>query len=220
MTGPDFLLWVRGPALEMAAAVFAFGMVLRLVEILTLGRKPELAEKRDSGVVHGLRTILQRFLPIDAATARRSLTLVVAGYVFHIGLLAVIFLLAPHIQTFKSLVGLSWPAAPTPLLDLLVVLAMGAMLVLLWRRVTDPVARYLSDFEDYLVWLVTFLPLITGYMSFHHLLLPYQWMLGIHILTVEALLVVFPFTKLTHAITFMISRYYTGFRAGEKGVQI
>jgi nitrate reductase gamma subunit len=94
------------------------------------------------------------------------------------------------------------------------------MLVLLWRRVTEPVARYLSDFEDYLVWLVSFLPLLTGYMSYHHLLLPYHWMLGIHILSVEALLVLFPFTKLTHAVTFMIARYYTGHRAGEKGVQI
>jgi nitrate reductase gamma subunit len=220
MTGPDFLLWVRGPALAGASAVFLFGMTLRLIEVLSLGRKAELAEKRDSGFPHGIRTIFQRFLPIDAATARRSLLLVVAGYVFHVGLLAAIFLLAPHIQTFQAVTGLSWPSAPTPVVDFLVVLAMGAMLVLLWRRVVDPVARYLSDFEDYVVWLASFLPLLTGYMSYHHLLLPYHWMLGIHILTVEALLVLFPFTKLTHAVTFMLARYYTGYRAGEKGVQI
>lgn len=220
MNGPDFLMWVRGPALAAATAIFLFGMTLRLIEILAIGRKKELAEKRDHGLPHGVRTVFQRFLPIDAATARRSLLLVIAGYVFHIGLLATIFLFAPHIQTFKSLLGFSWPALPSPVIDLLTVLAMGAMLVLLWRRVSEPVARFLSTFEDYLVWLLSFLPLLTGYMSVHNLLLPYEWMLGLHILSVAALLILLPFTKLTHAVTFALARYYTGYRAGEKGVQI
>lgn len=220
MTSPEFLLFVRGPGLQIASAIFLFGMALRLLEILLLGRRAELAEKRDSGALAGLRTVFTRFLPADANTAHRSLLLIVAGYVFHVGLLVAIFFYAPHIQLFAEVFGISWPALASPIVDFLTVLAMVAMLILLWRRVTNPVAKYLSTFEDYLVWLLSFLPLITGYLSFHHLLLPYTWMLGLHILSVEVLLVVFPFTKLTHAFTAFMSRWYTGYKAGEKGVQI
>jgi len=59
-----------------------------------------------------------------------------------------------------------------------------------------PVTRHISGFEDYLVWALTLAPILTGYLAYHRLLLPYDAMLGVHILSVELLLVVFPFTKL------------------------
>jgi nitrate reductase gamma subunit len=48
---------------------------------------------------------------------------------------------------------------------------------------------------------------------------PYPLVLGLHILSVELLLVVFPFTKLMHALTFVIARWFNGAIAGRKGVQ-
>ena len=78
--------------------------------------------------------------------------------------------------------------------------------------------RFLSRFGDYLAWTVTFLPLLTGYMAYHHLLVDYTLMLAIHILTVELLLIVIPFTKLTHMLTLFISRWYNGEWFGRKGV--
>ena len=69
-----------------------------------------------------------------------------------------------------------------------------------------------------MAWTVTFLPLLTGYMAYHHLLLDYTLMLAVHILSVELLLVVFPFTKLTHMATLFISRWYNGEWFGRKGV--
>jgi nitrate reductase gamma subunit len=81
------------------------------------------------------------------------------------------------------------------------------------------VLKYLSVGQDYVVWALTFLPLLTGYMTYHHLFFPYTWLLGIHILSVCILLIVFPFTKLTHAFTLFISRWYNGMMGGEKGVQ-
>jgi len=144
---------------------------------------------------------------------------VVAGYVFHIGLFVVILLLTPHIQLSKSLLGFGWPALPTPIVDFFTVLTLVAMVVILWRRATHPLMRFLSTYEDYVVWIVTFLPLLSGYMSYHHLLLPYQWMLGLHILSVALLLIVFPFTKLMHTFTLFLARWYNGTIAGEKGIR-
>jgi nitrate reductase gamma subunit len=44
-------------------------------------------------------------------------------------------------------------------------------------------------------------------------------LIAIHILSVELLMVVFPFTKLTHAVTLFMARYYNGAIAGYKGVK-
>jgi len=219
MTGADFLLWVRGPAIQVAAFIFFFGVLLRLFEVLMLGRKKNLAELRGSGFVGGLRTVVTRSFPADSNTLKRSLFTVVTGYVFHIGLFVAILLLTPHIQLSKSVLGFGWPALPTPIVDFFTVLTLVAMVVILWRRVTHPLMRFLSTFEDYVVWIVTFLPLLSGYMSYHHLFLPYQWMLGLHILSVALLLIVFPFTKLMHTFTLFLARWYNGSMAGEKGIR-
>ena len=50
------------------------------------------------------------------------------------------------------------------------------------------------------------------------MMLPYTQMLAVHILSVELLLIVLPFTKLIHMFTLFLSRWYNGAMAGRKGV--
>ena len=78
--------------------------------------------------------------------------------------------------------------------------------------------RFLSGFQDYLVWLVTILPLVTGYIAFHRIGLTPPLLIAVHILSVELLMVVFPFTKLMHTFTLLIARYYNGSISGYRGV--
>lgn len=219
MSDMDFLLWVRGPAFDIAVTIFCFGVLLRLLEMLWLGRKPDYAEPRASGAEAGLNTVFGRFLPAPGTLKTNAFT-IVTGYLFHLGLFTSILFFAPHIELFDKAFGISWPALPTPLVDFTVVLALGALLAILVRRLLHPVLRFLANFGDYLAWLVTFLPLFTGYLAYHHLFLPYQQMLAWHILSVELLLIVFPFTKLMHTFTLFFARWYTGSEAGRKGVQI
>lgn len=219
MTSVEFLLWVRGPAFEVAISIFIIGMLIRLLEILLLGRKADLAAPRRSGVGDGFRAVVSRSIPNPVTWKSNPVTLI-AGYIFHIGLLVALFFLAPHIELFESVLGFAWPALPTPLVDFVTALSILALFALLWHRVTNPVKRMISTPEDYVVWLVTLLPLLTGYMAYHHLFFGYNWLLGAHILSAELLLVVFPFTKLTHAFTLFIARWYTGMMAGRRGVEL
>ena len=39
MSDMDLLLWARGPGLHIALAIFIAGMLLKLFEIFSLGRK-------------------------------------------------------------------------------------------------------------------------------------------------------------------------------------
>ncbi len=218
MTEIEFLSWVRGPGFQIASVIFVFGVIVRLFEILMLGRKANLAEANGSEMSGGVRTIFSRMAP-ESDTFKRSRFTIVAGYIFHLGLFIVIFLFAPHILLITEVTGVGWSALPTPIVDMAAVITMIALVAVLLHRVKDPVMKYLTKMEDYLVWLVTFLPIITGYLAFHRMGLPAPSLLALHIFSIELLMVLFPFTKLMHAFTFILSRWYNGAIAGYKGVR-
>lgn len=218
MSEIEFLNWVRGPGFQIAVIIFIAGIIIRFAEILLLGRKANLAEAKGSEMSGGLRTIMSRFVP-DKDTFKRSSFTIVAGYLFHIGLFVTIFLFAPHILMFKDVIGFGWPSLPTAIVDALTVVSIIALLALLVNRMRDNVLKFLSTKEDYLVWMLTILPLITGYIAFHRIGMTAPTLLAIHILSVELLLVVFPFTKLMHTFTFVLSRWYNGAISGYRGVQ-
>jgi len=218
MNYAELLILVRGPLFDIALTIFIFGIILRIVEIFMLGKKVDLSEARNSHVMGGLQAIGSRFVP-RPEIFKRTRFIVLMGYVFHIGLFIVLFAFIPHILIFEAWLGFGWPGLPTPIVDFITVITMLAMIALLVNRLRHPVLRMLSTYQDYLVWTVTFLPLLTGYLAFHHLLLPYPLMLALHILTVELLMVVFPFTKLMHTFTTFIARYYNGAYAAHRGVK-
>ena len=77
MTETELLMWARGPALQIATIIFLLGVLVRIFEILVLGRKANLAAARGSAVAGGLRTIVTRSFP-DRGTLQRSTFNVVA----------------------------------------------------------------------------------------------------------------------------------------------
>lgn len=215
----QFLTWVRGPGLNLAIGIFLLGVVWRLLEIYSLGRRPDLSVARSVAGASGLHTVLRRSLP-PPGMLKRSPSSYIGGYTFHIGLAVIVFLFAPHILLIEDLTGLSWPALPSPLIDLVTVVTLAAMLLVLVDRLAKPVKRYLSTFQDYFSWAVTFLPVLTGYLAVKHLWLPYTNLLALHILSVEILLVALPFTKLFHTFTLFGSRWYNGRVNAHKGVPV
>ncbi len=217
-TPVDFLLWVKGPAFDVALAVFVLGILIRLFEVMLLGRKPDLAEAKGSEFSAGMRTVFTRTLP-ERGSLKRSPFTVIGGYIWHIGFLLVLFFFIPHIELLHATLGIKWPGLSNHLVDAVAVITLVTLLAMLIDRLTHPVKRFLSGPEDYLVWGVTFLPLLTGYLAYHRMIDPYSLVLGLHILSAELLMVVFPFTKLMHAITFLLARWYNGAMAGRRGVQ-
>lgn len=218
MTDVEFLLWVRGPAFNTALFIMLAGILVRVLEILLLGRKANLAEARGSAVAGGFHTLWRRFVP-DKDTFQRSGLVVVAGYLFHIGLFVTIFLFVPHILVFERLLGFSWAGLPSTIINATTVITVIALLTVFLYRIKSPVLRLLSTGSDYLVWAVTILPLITGWMAFNRVGLSGPMLAGVHILSVELLMILFPFTKLSHAFTLVMARWYNGAIAGYKGVE-
>lgn len=217
MSDMDLLLWARGPGLQIALAIFIGGMLLKLSEIFSLGRNKDLSTPRPGNAFAGWKNIVSHSLP-NRHLLKQTLPTYIMGNTFHIGFFVALLFFAPHIQLFRKTVGLGWTALPNQLVDVVSLLAILALLLMLGYRLYHPVKRFLSTFDDYASWALTLAPLLSGYLAFHHLLLPYTQILAVHILSVELLLVCMPFTKLVHALSLFISRWYSGDVMGHKGV--
>lgn len=214
----DFLLWTKGPMFDWAVAIFALGMVARLLEIFVIGRKPNYAEPRAGEIGPGFRTILTRTVA-DPGTFERAPFNVVVGWIWHIGFLIALLLFIPHVELIKSLLGFAWPGLPNPVVDAVTAVTLVALIATLVHRLTHPVKKRISTFDDYFIWTITFLLVLSGYLAYHRVINPYPLALGLHIFTAEIFLIVLPFTKLTHIFTTFIARWYNGASFGRRGVE-
>jgi nitrate reductase gamma subunit len=152
--------------------------------------------------------------------AQATLFITLNSYVFHIGLAVVVFGLAPHILFIRNLTGLSWPALPSNLVYGVGMITLVALCAVLARRLMHPVVRLLSHGGDYLSWLLTTLPVVTGLLATSHLGARYETLLALHVLSIAAFLIWFPFGKLMHAVLFVFSRGATGMRFSHRGVNV
>jgi len=216
MTGTELLLWAKGPGFMIALAVFVFGISLRLIETIALGRKTDLSTPKGETAGPGVRNMWRRFLPSHGMLSR-SPAVHIGGYIFHAGFFIALLFFVPHILLIENALGFGWPGLPNGIVDGITLLTLLAMVVVLVARFRDPVKRMLTTFEDILTWVITFLPMLTGYMAVNRLFYDYETILALHVLSVELLMILFPFIKMMHAITWAFARYYTGAMAGRKG---
>lgn len=218
------LEFARGPGLWLAFAIFVAGSAWRAFAILRRPSATDLSQARSGALLAGgLRGIARRMWQ-PASLRRRSLTSTVFGYGYHIGLAIVFFGFVPHIAFVQRLTGLTWPALPGPVFAAGVAMAFVGLFYALMARLTSPVLRLLSTFDDYSSWTVTFLPLLTGMAvlalsleSAYPLTPDLPVIVALHLLAFELLLVWLPFSKLSHAVLVFVSRATTGAANVRKG---
>ncbi len=213
------LAFARGPALQAATLIMIAGMFWRLAGIVMLRRKVVHAAARTpflSRLVGGAKTIVTRTVPRKNFWSRVA-TAVSLGWVMHVGLFIILFAGAPHILVIHQIFGLSWPNLPKGVIVIASALTLAALVALLARRLTHPVLRLLSNTDDYLSWLLVFLPISTGILLSGETVAGYGTLLALHILSVEALMIWLPFGKLMHVALVFAGRGVMGFNFARKG---
>jgi nitrate reductase gamma subunit len=211
-----FLDFVEGPLWYAAVVIFLVGIAIRFYEILARGVKPDLATPRTEGTAGALRTIVTRSWSAKGFSSGAVFHLI-AGYMFHIGLFVLLIFAAPHVIFIEErILGFGWAPAPHWLFIVATDLAFAGLVLLWLRRLMHPVMRQISTFDDHAAAILTFVVMFTGCMA---LLLSHDSLRAIHMLTVCLLMIYFPFSRLMHAFTFVLSRGYTGAAMGRKGVQ-
>ena len=218
----------RGPALWVSLAVLVAGSAWRVLAVWRLGAQPDLSEPREARPLAGaLRGVLAHMVP-RKDVSHGTVLAYFNGYVYHLGLAVIVFGYLPHIQFVERLMGFSWPALPEPVVFVAVGLTFVSLFLALMERLTDPVRRLLSNFDDYFSWFVVFLPLATGMIALNQ---PYPagpaaapaldpLPVAVHLLSVELLFVWLPFGKLGHAFLVFFSRGMTGAALARKGAAI
>ena len=216
MTLLDF---ASGPGLQWALWIFVFGVVWRLVGALFLLSRKDLTKPREyNSVAAGVGAIISRSAPAHAF--EKSIRFQhVTGYAWHFALFISVLFFAPHILFFESVLGFGWPHLPNTIILVTAAVAVAVLIALLIRRATHPVQRFISNADDYISIFVVLIPLITGILTFAHVGGPYETLLAVHLLSVEVMLIWFPFGKLMHAIMTMPARYQAGTAFGRRGVK-
>lgn len=216
----DLLSFARGPALEWSVAIMLVGIVWRLVGVFLLGwRRHRNQARGHQPVKSAVRMMLMRSWPHREFLPRTGFSELV-GWTFHLGYFAVLLLFIPHIQFFEEIIGFGWPGLPTGLIYILGVITIAGLVIVLVHRLHSPVLRLISNADDYISWVLTILPLITGFMAAAHFGGRYETLLAIHLLSVEALMIWFPFGKLMHAFFIWPCRGVTGIEFDRKGVNV
>ncbi len=213
----ELLEFARGPALAFSAAVLVLGLAWRLYRIFRRPARVDHSEPRRRDLAAGgLRAIFAKMLPPKGVKVRGAA--MANAYAYHIGLVLVVFGFAPHIAFAERYTGISWPALPDALFYVAAGVTIVGLLIALLARLTHPVLRLLSNFDDYFSWFVTMAPLLTGMALLPAPAGPVP--VAIHLLSLELLLVWLPFGKLAHAALVFVSRWRTGADFTRKGAAV
>ena len=216
------LEFARGPALQVAMIIFVLGATWRFFGALLLPWRLAPAEPRkgaSSPIAAAFKGVVVKMWPHKPFQKAGMFTFV-NGYILHFGLAIVVFLFAPHILFIKGLTGLSWPALPNNIVHPIAIVTLASLVAGLVHRLRSPVLRLISRADDYVSWLATILPVLTGLHATIHAGGSYETLLAIHILSICAFLIWFPFGKLMHAFMFVFSRAMTGVRMGQRGAEL
>jgi len=210
---------VTGPMAWLAFSVFFIGLIVRTVMYIRgLDWKLDrvaYSEDLALGIRGAIRSIGFWLLPFGTRGWRfyKGLTLLV--FIFHIGLLGVPIFLKAHNIILQERWGFSlWTISETAA-DVLTIAVVVSGLFLLLRRIALPEVRIMTSAADYLLLGMVIIPFITGFLA-HHQVTDYQFWLIVHILSSEILLILIPFTKLSHVVLFFLARAQLGMDFGIK----
>jgi len=204
-----WISFARGPLLIFTFAVCLLG-VLRLLALLAAEfiRAFRAAGNRAIPWKWILRQSLGWLVPVKALRLAR-IPFTVASVLFHVAVFGVPMFFAGHVALVRRAFGISWPSLPGGPADFLTLTACVALATLLLLRFFDRSAKGMSTFQDWLLPVLCLLAFSSGYFAAHPegSPLPFSAAYLAHLLSSELLLMLFPFTKLAHAVLFPFTRF-------------
>lgn len=205
----DGLFWY------LSLTVFCVGVVWKMLSIIFGKKARDLSVARASPTPAAIRTVFSRFIANEGMAPQIKLQ-IVAGYMFHLGLFALLFFAAPHVRFLdQNFLGFSWASLPHSAFIIASQFAFLGLLMLWLHRVLNRVSRLISTTSDHIASILTFVVMLTGCLA---LLESFNELRLLHRFSVELLLIYFPFSSLMHAFTFIPSRAFVGAWFGRRGI--
>ncbi len=204
----DFYEIVRGPLATVAFAIFIFGSCFKLIGFYQKGTNPKLLYPKEN-LTNGFKAIILGLIPFATRFMRERPVFTLITTLFHACVIILPLFLLAHIVLWSESYSLSWGNIPDNMADVMVFFVLFACVFFFVRRIMVSEVRMVSQASDYLILIVVFVSFLSGFLAFHQIG-PYRPMLIFHIFSSEILIVMIPFSKLFHMITYPFSRYYMG----------
>lgn len=220
----DIYSFVEGPLLWIAFLIFIIGSLLKAALFFVVSLKKDKIIYQHFSLKYVLATFALWLLPLNRDVVKNPVFTILA-YIFHICLIVVPIWFSGHIALWEeSRFEWSWGAIPDGMADWMTLIFIGIAVFFLLRRIISADIRLISTCSDYLLLIVTALPFLTGYFLTHGTVDSIGF-LGdniqiIHMLSGELMLILIPFTKLSHFILFFFSRGATGIEFGRRGYSV
>lgn len=193
--------WARGPAFIFAFTFMLLGLIRHAtLTVWEVTRAMRRAGDRTLPYRQICIATLKWLFPVGKLKGRLVLSL--TSVFFHIAILIVPLFLGGHIALWARGLGISWPAIPNGLADVLTIVAIITGVALVIQRAAARATRALSRFQDYALPLVITVPFASGFLLMHPAMNPfaYEAMLFVHVISADVLFILIPVTKLSHMV--------------------
>jgi nitrate reductase gamma subunit len=205
--------FVRGPLAWIAFIVFFGGCLYRLISMFVLTKKKDPVVFEYLNFFYTLRSIFHWLLPFGSVNSRQRPIFTIVTFAFHICLLAAPIFLLAHVILWDESFSITWWTLPDSIADIMTLVVVGGCGYFLWRRLTQPEAKFVTSASDFVILAIVVAPFVTGFLAYHQWL-GYKFWLILHILSGEIMLVAIPFTRLSHMFFFPMTRGYLGSEFG------
>jgi len=204
----ECLEWARGPLFRFAILFMALGMVrLVVLSILNLRAAIKRAGNKETSLGPVLASTLRWLVPHGGAVGRHPV-LTTASVMFHVAMIIIPIFLGAHVLLWERGLGVSWPVLGQTWADVLTLVGAAAGAVLISQRLFVRAARELSRPQDYLLPSLIITTFVAGFLAMHPAINPFAYdsTLFVHVISGNLILVALPFSKLSHALLFPITR--------------
>ena len=210
----DLYNFVTGPLAWIAFILFFGGILYRLITLLNLVKKTEVFIFSYMSWKYSLRSILHWITPFATTNWRRNPILTIVTFAFHICLVITPIFLLSHIILWDESFNLSWWHLPDGVADVMTLIVIASCVYFLVRRLTQPEVKFVTSASDFVILSIVAAPFVTGFLAYHQWF-AYPWMVILHVLAGEIMLVAIPFTRLSHMIFSPFTRAYMGSEFGK-----
>ena len=209
---------LRGPLILIYWVTF-FGvsllLIIRFVNMYRLSRDKDAVIYDNWSWKWAFRSIFRWLIPFGSQSMKDHPFVTVAYFSFHLTFFVMLVFLSSHIFSKPSWWGFSDRIA-----NVLALVFIGSVVFIVIRRLIAPEVRIITTLSDYfLLALVTALFLTGYYMAYHpgiELWINYEYILILHTLLGELLIILIPFTKFGHMILFFFTRAIIGVEFGAR----
>lgn len=205
--------FVSGPLAWVAWGIFIVGSLYRLISMFNLAKAKDGSSVAYMSWRFSLRSIVNWMIPFNTMGWKSDPLMTVATFLFHIGFLLVAVFLGAHVVLWDTAFGIELPSLPTQAGDIISFVVIACCAVFAYRRLALDHVKGVTRPRDWFALIIVVMPFITGVLAYHQVG-PVLLMTILHVLAGEILLVLIPFTRLSHALFALFTRAYMGSEFG------